>query len=506
MLQGTCSNAGKSLLTAGLCRLLTRQGFNVAPFKAQNMSLNSFVTLDGGEMGRAQALQAQACGLVPDVRMNPVLLKPTGDNGSQVLLLGKPHGQMRAKDYLTAKRNLWRTVAQAYRELAQGRDLMLIEGAGSPAEINLRKGDIVNMRMARFAGAKVLLVADIDRGGAFAALVGTLALLKRSERALVEGLVLNKFRGDASLLAPALETITARTGKPFLGTIPWLSDLGLPDEDSVSLKQGKAHLPATSGQLDVAFVDLPRISNATDLDALHAEPDVYLRPVRRAGELGQPDCLIVPGTRNTPDDMRHLRQRGLAQAICAYARTALATGHGCLVGICGGLQMLGHAIADPFALESGGSIEGLALLPLSTTLGRDKILRQTTAIVHPPLTDTPMPVSGYEIHHGQTCVTGGSCLSLITAGDGEVLGFGMADNAGCVRVMGTYLHGILDNDSFRHAFCQRLRASRGLPYRAPTCHNVGQALDRLADCLAKHLHLENILPPCGLPWPAGGAK
>lgn len=519
MLQGTCSNAGKSLLTAGLCRLLSRAGYDVAPFKAQNMSLNSFVTLDGGEMGRAQVLQAQACGLLPDVRMNPVLLKPTGDNGSQVIMRGQPWARMRAREYMAAKRRLWRSVTRSYAELAQGRDLMLIEGAGSPAEINLRSGDIVNMRMARHARANVLLVADIDRGGAFAALVGTLALLTRSERALVGGLVLNKFRGDASLLDPALERISARTGKPFVGTVPWLAELGLPDEDSVSLKLSGQGAPdgLEGGQgrpdtLDVAFVDLPRISNATDLDALAAEPDVRLRPVRTAAELGQPDCLILPGTRNTMADMRHLRGNGLAQATAAYAEACLATGRGCVVGICGGFQMLGRQVADPLGLEDGGIVAGLDLLPLTTTLERRKTLRQTHGHSRPPLTDVPLPVTGYEIHHGtsgpadMTDTADTACAPVLAADDGTPLGFGRTAGDGRVRVLGTYLHGLFDSDGFRHAFCEQLRLARKLPSRPVTSYDVGAALDRLADCLAGHLDMKKILAPCGLPWPPTGAK
>lgn len=504
MLQGTCSNAGKSLLTAGLCRLLARRGYAVAPFKSQNMSLNSFVTSDGGEMGRAQALQAQACGLVPDVRMNPVLLKPTGNNGSQVLVLGQPRGQMPAREYMRAKQTLWRSVRQAYATLAAGRDIMLIEGAGSPAEINLRPHDIVNMRMARFAGASVLLVADIDRGGAFAALAGTMALLTRSERALVQGLVLNKFRGDASLLTPALDSISARTRKPFVGVVPWLDNLALPDEDSVSLKQ-RAHTrmagaDVPADRLDIAFVDLPRISNATDVDALLAEPDVCLRPVRRAEELGNPDCLVLPGTRNTMADMRHLHESGLAHAIVAYAQQAMTSGRGCLVGICGGLQMLGTRIADPLGLEDGGEVAGLGLLPLSTTLCREKVLRQTEGLALPPLTQIPVPVHGYEIHHGQTGASGTAAITVMRAEDNAPLGHGQTGGDGRVRLLGTYLHGLFDGDRFRHEFCAALRADRGLSAQAPTVHAPGQALDRLADCLEEHLDMQKIMRSCGLDW------
>ena len=511
MLQGTCSNAGKSLLVAGLCRLFARRGFNVAPFKAQNMSLNSFVTQDGGEMGRAQVLQAQACGLAPDVRMNPVLLKPTGDNGSHVLVLGKPWRQLRAREYMEAKRELWATVQRTYRDLARGRDVMLIEGAGSPAEINLRPYDIVNMRVARFTHANVWLVADIDRGGAFAALAGTLALLTRGERRLVQGLILNKFRGDVTLLDPALDAITRRTGKPFVGTVPWLDALALPDEDGVSLKQSVATRKPDGHTLDIAFIDLPRISNATDLDALAVEEDVVLRPVRTASELGQPDCCILPGTRNTMADMWHLHSSGLATAIRAYATKALATGQGCLVGICGGLQMLGTSIADPLGLENGGEVAGFGLVPLQTTLERDKILRQTSGLAQPPLTEQACAVHGYEIHHGQSAVAGGqsavadgTTVTVIKADDGAALGVGVSAGTGhaaaTVPVWGTYLHGVFDSDAFRHDFCSRLRRQKGLPSRPPVTFSPDRSLDRLADCLEAHLDLQKHLPLCGIPW------
>lgn len=384
MFQGTCSNAGKSLLAAALCRLLARRGLKVAPFKAQNMSLNSFVTPDGGEMGRAQVLQAAACGLPADVRMNPVLLKPTSDTGSQVIVLGRPVGRMRVGEYLRYKPEAWKAVRRAYRSLAAGMDVMVLEGAGSPAEINLKAHDIVNMRMARHAGAKVLLVADIDRGGAFAALAGTMSLLGRADRARVSGYILNKFRGDPALLDPALVAVARRTRKPFFGVVPMIPDLQLPEEDSVSFKSGltpglhagSAPEARASEMLDIAVVDLPHISNATDLDALRAEPGVRVRVIRRPDEWGEPQAVILPGSRNSIADLRFMQATGLACAVRRFAEKCQDSGQGALVGICGGLQILGQRLGDPLGLEEGGEESGLGLLPLRTTLRAAKQLRR----------------------------------------------------------------------------------------------------------------------------------
>ncbi|CAI3238335.1 cobyric acid synthase [uncultured Desulfovibrio sp.] len=506
MFQGTCSNAGKSLLTAGLCRLLARQGLRVAPFKAQNMSLNSFVTAEGGEMGRAQVLQALACGLAPDVRMNPVLLKPTSQIGSQVLVLGRPVGQMRVAQYLEYKPRAWRAVCRAYRELAADRDVLVLEGAGSPAEINLRAHDIVNMRMARYAGARVALVADIDRGGAFAALAGTLALLTRADRARVAGLILNKFRGDASLLTPALTAISRRTGKPFWGVVPMLEDLRLPEEDSVSFKAGLtpglhagAGGEAAGGLLDVLVVDLPHISNATDLDALRNEPGVRLRVARRTEDWGAPEVVLLPGSRNTAADARFLRAGGLAASVVAFAARCLRTGRGALVGVCGGLQLLGAEILDPLALEEGGREAGLNLLPLRTTLQAAKQLRRTTGTALAALTDgeADAAVTGYEIHHGSTEVVtrvarlpaAGEPTVLLRDAAGAALGWGLCDAAGRARVWGSYLHGLFDADVFRHAFLAARRAEAGLPPAPQAAYDLGPELDRLADCLEAALDL-----------------
>ena len=521
MVQGTCSNAGKSLLTAALCRLLARRGLRVAPFKAQNMALNSFVTSDGKEMGRAQVLQAAACGLAPDVRMNPVLLKPTSNTGSQVIVLGEPVGQMRVAEYLRYKPTAWKAVRRAYNSLAADMDVMVLEGAGSPAEINLKAHDIVNMRMARHAGAVVALVADIDRGGAFAALAGTMALLTRAERSRVGGFILNKFRGDASLLDPALSLLHRRTGKPFWGVVPMLENLRLPEEDSVSFKQGLTpglvsglHAGAPeAGQLDIVVPNLPHLSNATDLDALRDEPGVRLRIVRSAEHWGEPHAVILPGSRNTVDDLRFLQRSGLAQCVRDFASRCQQQGRGAVVGICGGLQMLGAEIADPLGLEEGGCEPGLGLLPLGTKLLAAKRLRRTCGWAHPCLTGLErQSVCGYEIHHGQTAVmsalvsavaspdlTGQPSVRVVMADSEEQpLGWGICDAQGRARVWGSYLHGLFDVDSFRHAFLQSLRSEAGLPPAPLATYGLGPELDRLADAVEESLDMPAILGQLGL--------
>ncbi|MDE7242346.1 MAG: cobyric acid synthase [Desulfovibrio sp.] len=511
MVQGTCSDAGKSLITAALCRLFARRGLNVAPFKAQNMALNSFVTLAGEEMGRAQALQAAACGLEPDARMNPVLLKPTSDQGSQVIVLGRPVGMMRVREYMAYKRKAWKAVCRAWAELSAGRDVMVLEGAGSPAEINLRRHDIVNMRMAAHAGAKVLLVADIDRGGAFAALAGTMTLLGRADRRRVAGFALNRFRGDASLLGPALEAVSRRTRRPFFGVIPMIRDLRLPEEDSVSFKLGKspgieAPAPpeslasAPSGLLDVALIDLPHISNLTDCDALRAEPGLRLRAVRRPEELGAPDMVILPGSRNSMADMAFLRASGLADALCAYARDCLARRRGMVVGICGGLQLLGERIDDPHGLEAGESgvrtLAGLGLLPLVTGLAAGKTLRRTQGAALPGLAGEALPVTGYEIHHGVSESRGAPVI--MRDEEGRPLGWGRLDAGHAARIWGSYLHGVFDGDSFRHALLGRLRREAGLAPLAGVGWDLGPELDRVADVVAASLDMAAIDALLGL--------
>ena len=490
MLQGTASNAGKSVLTAGICRLLARAGYKVAPFKSQNMSLNSGVTADGLEMGRAQIVQARACRLAPDARMNPILLKPTSDLGSQVIVLGKPVGTMRVGEYIQYKPTAFAAAKDAYDALAAAADVMVIEGAGSPAEVNLKAHDIVNMAMARHAGARVLIAADIDRGGAYAGLLGTMECLPEDERALVAGYVLNRFRGDAALLAPANAFLRARTGRDVLGVVPFLANLGLPEEDSVTFKGGGA-LPETppteAGLLDIAVVDLPHVSNFTDLDAFAVEADVRVRRATTAARLGRPDAVIIPGSKNTLADLAWLRTSGLAAAIAALA----ATGKTEVVGICAGLQMLGETVADPLGLESGrGEAAGLGLLPLATALAAHKTLALTNA-VHEP---TGLPLHGYEIHHGVTTPRDGLAVA-VRRQDGEPMGYARSD----APVWGAYLHGIFDADAFRRTFCDGLRRRRGLePATRLTAYDIEPALDRLADAIEASLGLDALTQLLGL--------
>lgn len=509
MVQGTCSNAGKSLLVAALCRIFAEDGLNPAPFKAQNMALNSFVTEDGREIGRAQALQAAACGRAPDTRMNPVLLKPSSDTGSQVLVMGRPVGHMRVKEYLAYKPQAWQAAREAYDSLSLEAGAMVIEGAGSPAEINLKAHDMVNMAVARHAEAPVLLVADIDRGGAFAALVGTMALLDAEEQQRVAGFVLNKFRGDASLLDFALHETTRRTGKPFFGVVPWLPGLNLPEEDSVSFRlYGVDCAPnhasdntldssadTASPQLDIVLIDLPHLSNITDVDPLRGESDVRLRVVRRPQDLGQPQCIILPGSKNTPGDLAALHASGLAEAI---VRAAHSPDGPCILGICGGLQMLGSEIRDPLGLEQtqkphqgcsiGNSLSGLGLLPLRTELAAQKTLRLTTATHTSGLT-----LRGYEIHHGVTEADHSTACPILYDAHGHCAGWASQPDTHGHRIWGTYLHGVLDDDTFRRHFLNGLRARRGWPPLAQgTPYSLAPGLETLARAVRESLDMEKI--------------
>lgn len=506
MMQGTSSNAGKSILAAAFCRIFLRDGLRVAPFKAQNMALNSCVTPNGLEMGRAQAVQAAACRLEPDVRMNPVLLKPCSDVGSQVIVMGRPVGVMRVRQYVEYKPQARDAAFAAYDSLAAEHDVMVVEGAGSPAEINLKAHDIVNMTMARHAGARVLLVGDIDRGGVFAALVGTMELLDDRERGLVAGYLLNKFRGDPGLLDPALEFMRERTGRPVLGVVPHMGDLGLPEEDSVSFKEG---LPGLRGvgsgddggeMLDIVLVDLPHISNFTDVDPLRAEPDVRLRVARTPADLPGPDgrvpdAVILPGSKNTTGDLRNLRGTGMAGALAHLVRDPAGP---VVAGICAGLQMLGLSVADPLGLEGGGRVDGLGLLAVRTELAAEKILRRTVG-AH---LESGLPVAGYEIRHGVT-VDGGAEApdACLQREDGGVLGW--TGHKG--RVWGTSLHGVFDADGYRRHFLDGLRARRGLlPLgRVVAPYALDPALDRLADVVRAAVDMRAIYGMLGL-RPGGG--
>ena len=487
MFQGTCSNAGKSVLAAAMCRILLQDGYRVAPFKAQNMSLNSFVTPGGGEIGRAQAVQAQACRIEPDVRMNPLLLKPSPDTGSQVIVLGKPVGNMDFNQYTRHHEEYLAVARQAYNSLAAEYDVMVLEGAGSPAEVNLRRHDIANMKTALYARSPVLLVGNIDRGGVYASFVGTLELLSEADRALIAGFVVNRFRGTASLLGSAHDFILQRTGRPVLGVIPELLDLGLPEEDSVGFREGAVGGAVDDGEgVEIAVIDFAHISNFTDLDALRIEPDVRLRLVRSASDLGTPDAVIMPGSKNVIADLASLRSNGLGVRLLELAKAGGTE----IVGLCGGFQMLGREIADPHGIESTGkTLPGLGLLPLTTVLQPEKLLKQTKA-AH---IASGLEVRGYEIHHGRT--EGGDVLPVMEKADGELVGVGTDDG----WVWGTYLHGVFDADLFRRWFIDRLRVRRGLlPLGTGAVYNLEPAFDRLAAAVRDNLDMNSIYQMMGL--------
>lgn len=501
MLMGTSSHVGKSILATALCRIFYQAGRRVVPFKAQNMALNSYVTKDGGEMGRAQVAQAEAAGLAPMVDMNPVLLKPTGNSCSQVIVDGKPIGNMSAREYHKGKSvQLFGHVTAALTRLQQQFDTIVIEGAGSPAEINLKEDDIVNMRVAKYLQAPVLLIADIDRGGSLAALVGTLELLDEEERALVKGLVINKFRGDVTLMTPAVDFLEQKTGKPVLGIVPYLEHLGIDDEDSVSLeeKEHEAEQQKQEKELRLAVVETPKISNFTDFDALADEPDAEVLYVRDAEELlaAAPDVILLPGSKNTTEDLLHVRESGLEQAI-----RRLVDGGTPLVGICGGYQMLGEEIADPHHTESSHDVvKGLGYLPMKTVFAEEKRTVQVAA-------DCPgmefydgvlmgKGLSGYEIHMGRTEFTAPvrHPFHLTRQGENAVnIWDGALSEDG--RIFGTYLHGVFDHDGFRRQFLNVLRLHRGLrplPVQRNRHLEKERAYDRLAETVRKSLDMEKL--------------
>ena len=493
MLQGTSSNAGKSILAAAYCRIFRQDGYSVAPFKAQNMSLNSGVTAAGDEMGRAQIVQAQAALVDPDARMNPILLKPHSDTGSQVVVLGQPIGHMGVLDYFKKKKELWKTVTEAYDSLAADHDVMVLEGAGSPGEINLKEHDVVNMRMAEHARASVLLVGDIDRGGVYASFLGTWMTFTDAERRLLTGYIVNRFRGDASLLGPAHEYMLDHTGIPVLGTIPYIRDLNIPEEDMAGFSWGHTDCgEKKAGTLDIAVVMLRHVSNYTDFAPLAAEPDVRLRPVRRAEEWGDPDVVMLPGSKSVVPDLDDLRRSGLADNILGHAERGKW-----IFGICGGLQILGRAILDPHGIESAApEVPGLGLMDLRSTFAADKTL------VRVARAETPLgvPSGGYEIHHGLTD-HGPSALPLFLRADRA---YPSEAERICGYVSGrrwaTYLHGVFDDDAFRRAWLDHVRADIGLAPqgRQLATYDLEKALDRLADIVREHSDMETIYQSMGL--------
>jgi adenosylcobyric acid synthase len=494
LVAGTTSDAGKSVLAAGLCRWLARQGVRTAPFKAQNMSLNSFVTPGGAEIGRAQAMQAAAAGIEPDARMNPVLLKPGSDRRSQVVLLGRPEGEVDAVEYRHHAPRLLEVALDSLEQLRREYDVVIGEGAGSPAEINLRATDIANMGLARAAGLPVIVVGDIDRGGVFAAMYGTLALLEPGDQELIAGFVINKFRGARELLQPGIRMLNEYTGRCALGILPWTDGLWLDPEDSLALDAGRAASggpPAGADVLRVSVVRLPRISNFTDIDALAAEPGVLVRFAAGPAELADADLVVLPGSRATVADLAWLRGSGMAEAIAARAAKGLP-----VLGICGGYQMLGLEIDDE--VESGaGRVTGMGVLPVRVRFGKQKRLGR------PAGTGYGAAVAGYEIHHGVVTVEPGAEPFL--------------DGCRTSAVWGTSWHGTLENDAFRRAFLTEVAALAGRDFTpAPDTDFAAlreARLDVLGDLVAEHLDTAALArliedgPPPGLPvvGPAGRA-
>jgi len=488
LVAGTTSDAGKSIVTTGLCRAFRRRGVDVAPYKAQNMSNNSMVCPGGGEIGRAQWIQALAAGVVPEVAMNPVLLKPGGDRNSHVVVMGQPAGEVSSANWTDGRAHLARAAHEAFDDLAARFEVVVAEGAGSPTEINLRAGDYVNMGLARHGDVPTVVVGDIDRGGLFAAMHGTVALLEPADQALVAGFVINKFRGDPALLTPGIEELTGLTGRPTYGVLPWHPDLWLDSEDALDLEGRRAE---SDGVLRVAVVRLPRISNFTDVDALGLEPDLDVVFAAAPRDLAGADLVVLPGTRATISDLAWLRGRGLDDAIAKHARNG-----GSVLGICGGAQMLGRTIADPDGVEgaAGDVADGLGLLDARTTFGAEKALRLPTG------TALGHPVTGYEIHHGR-----------LEVGAGDPFPGGVSADS----VFATMWHGSLESDGFRQAFLALVAARAGRT-RPPSGVVFGQRrearLDLLGDLVEEHLDVDALLDlayagaPAGLPLLPPGSE
>lgn len=478
MVQGTMSGAGKSLLATALCRIFRQDGYRVAPFKSQNMALNSYITHDSLEMGRAQVAQAEAAGCEPDVRMNPILLKPSSDTGSQLIVNGEVRGAYRAADYFKMKRSLIPDILAAYNSLAAEHDIIVIEGAGSPAEINLKADDIVNMGLAALVNAPVLLVGDIDRGGVFAQLYGTVALLEESERARIIGTVINKFRGDVEILRPGLSMLEEKTGIPVLGVVPY-TRADIDDEDSLAPRLGETHVHRP---LDIAVIRLPHIANFTDFSPLEAHPLLGVRYVTRAADLGTPNMIILPGTKNTMGDLSWMRQNGLETAIQKLVSSGTP-----VLGICGGYQMLGETLSDPDSVEQGGTMRGMGLLPCNTIFCNAKTRTRRQAVtVTSPLNGAHL--NGYEIHMGQTINSGAA--PFCTFEDGN------QDGAVCGNVYGTYLHGLFDTGELTGKLAGYLAQCKGLTLNSLSVESHAAYKERqynlLADAVRNNLDLNAI--------------
>ena len=484
MVQGTMSNAGKSFLVAGLCRVFMQDGYRTAPFKSQNMALNSYITKDGLEIGRAQAMQAEAAGIEPTVEMNPILLKPTSNVGSQVIVNGEVLGNMKAMDYYANKKQLVPEMKKAFEKLSGEYDIIVIEGAGSPAEINLKENDIVNMGMARIAKAPVLLCGDIDRGGVFASLYGTVKLLEDEEQSMIKGLIINKFRGDVEILKPGLQMIEEKTGIPVVGVVP-LTPLDIDDEDSLS---DRLTHTGQKGGIDLAVIRLPHISNFTDFNVFERMDGVSLRYVGSAGELGTPDLIFLPGTKNTMDDLTWLRESGMETAVLRCAEQKVP-----VVGICGGYQMLGELLEDPDGVEHGGSMRGMGLLHTKTVFSRAKTRTQIQGRVNTVSICGEFAgreVQGYEIHMGRTEKTG-DCQETIYLEDGRLDGLSNQEGT----VFGTYLHGIFDYGDLAAMTVSRLMRRKGIDPKNwhfdPEEHKRRE-YDKLADLVRNSLDMKRI--------------
>ncbi len=492
MIQGTSSSAGKSLLVTALCHIFARRGAEVAPFKAQNMSNNAAVCPDGAEIGRAQAVQAAAAGLEPCADMNPILIKPEADSRSQIVVMGQPWQTLSARDYYPKKEQLWQYVTQSLDRLRSEYEMVFIEGAGSAAELNLKADDIVNMSVAQYAQAPVLLVGDIDRGGIFAQLLGTYWLLTEEEQDLLAGFIVNKFRGDATLFEEGIRILEERSSVPVLGVVPYLNDLFIPEEDAVALENLEPVHPDKTADVDIAVIHLPRISNFDDFDPLLAEPGVRVRYVNAPSRLGNPDAIIIPGTKSTVGDLGWLRASGLAKAIDQHARDG-----GTVVGVCGGYQMLGESIADPEQIESRQKeTQGLDLLPIRTTFAGDKATYQARATITPPSRShnwlyaiRGQTVQGYEIHMGRT--EGDDNWLQITSRNEEAVQVGDGAMSPDGRIWGCYIHGLFGNETLRRAWLTSLGWDRG----SESIHEnpFAASLTYLADTVESELDIDLIM-------------
>ena len=507
MVQGTGSDVGKSILVCALCRIFRQEGLKVAPFKAQNMSNNSYVTAQGREMGRAQVAQAEAAGILPEAEMNPILLKPSGNNGSQIITMGRPLRHMTAHEYYENKDSMLDIVKRAYATLSEQFDVIIIEGAGSPAEINIKDNDIVNMKIAEIADAPVILVTDIERGGSFAWIVGTLELLDSDERDRVMGVIINKFRGDMGILESGITMLEERIKKPVLGVLPYFTNIDVDDEDSVSLDRKNKKQDVRSKRhenlIDVVIIRLPRISNFTDFDILLREKSLSVRFVEDARSIGNPDLIILPGTKNTIGDLEFIKEQGIADAIIDLSKRGTM-----VIGICGGYQMLGSVIRDPEKAESKTlETDGLGLIDVSTLFKLQKSTYQVKARLHDRGSDIfkslnrDNEITGYEIHMGETELLNGTSpfLQIIERSDKAVcMDDGAVSNDG--NVIGTYLHGIFDNDVFRLELINHLRGERGLPLILPEelCTvDKEREYDKLADWFREHINMDLVYEHLG---------